>query len=117
MIQDPRRPQLMQVQFPPAPNTSLKDDLQSVIRRLVQGGILMDEALREFKRRFILHVLVENNGNQSKAAVQLGMHRNTLSRTIRELGIDARDVRDCTKKPSHRELPERPYAVRSGEEQ
>ena len=63
------------------------------------GGILYSEAVREFKKRFILTVLEENNGNQCKAARELGMHRNTLSRTIDELKIDVRAVRDGKRPP------------------
>ena len=46
------------------------------------GGITYTEAVREFKRRFLLEVLAHHKGNQCKAAKELGMHRNTLSRTI-----------------------------------
>ena len=46
-----------------------------------------------FKKRFILTVLQDSKGNQCKAARQLGMHRNTLSRTISELKLDAKGVR------------------------
>ena len=38
-------------------------------------------------------VLEQNKGNQCKAAKQLGMHRNTLSRTITELELDIRPLR------------------------
>jgi len=51
------------------------------------GGILYSEATREFKRRYILHVLNANKGNQCAAARELGMHRNTMSRTISELKL------------------------------
>jgi hypothetical protein len=57
------------------------------------GGITYAEAVREFKKRFILHVLAQHRGNQCKAANELGMHRNTLSRTMEELGIDPAQVR------------------------
>ena len=62
--------------------------------------ILYSEAVREFKKRFILAVLQENKGNQCRAARELGMHRNTLSRTLAELDIDLRLLRDGTKRPS-----------------
>ncbi|MGB8771964.1 MAG: helix-turn-helix domain-containing protein [Candidatus Korobacteraceae bacterium] len=38
-------------------------------------------------------------GNQCKAARQLGMHRNTLSRTIAELKLDAKGLRGGTRRP------------------
>jgi Fis family transcriptional regulator, factor for inversion stimulation protein len=66
---------------------TMKDQLEQLVRQMYQSGILYSEALREFKKRFILNVLNENRGNQCKAARELGMHRNTLSRTIAELGM------------------------------
>jgi DNA-binding NtrC family response regulator len=66
---------------------------------MCQSGILYSEAVREFRKRFILTVLEQNNGNQCKAARQLGMHRNTLSRTITELDLDVRAVRAGAKRP------------------
>src|SRR5947199_9822691 len=61
---------------------------------MYKSNILYSEAVREFKRRFIATVLEENKGNQCRAARQLGMHRNTLSRTVSELRIDVRQFRD-----------------------
>jgi Fis family transcriptional regulator len=45
---------------------------------------LFDEAVGEFEKRFIKRVLDRTNGNQSRAALVLGIHRNTLSRKIGE---------------------------------
>jgi len=49
---------------------------------MVERGILFDEAVGEFEKRFIKRVLERSNGNQSRAAGVLGIHRNTLSRKI-----------------------------------
>ncbi len=67
--------------------------------QMYKSGILYSEAVREFKKKFILTVLQENKGNQCKAARQLGMHRNTLSRTIGELGLDIKALRSGTRRP------------------
>jgi DNA-binding NtrC family response regulator len=85
----------------------VKDQLEALIMQMYKSGILYSEAVREFKKRFILTVLQENNGNQCKAARQLGMHRNTLSRTITELKLDIRSVRNGSRRPprSARPLP------------
>jgi len=72
---------------------------------MYQSGILYSEAIREFKKRFILTVLQENNGNQCKAAHQLGMHRNTLSRTIAELKVDVRAIRVGARRPPRSAQP------------
>ena len=65
----------------------MKDELERLARLMHSGGITYAEATREFKRRYILHVLNANRGNQCRAARELGMHRNTMSRTISELKI------------------------------
>jgi Fis family transcriptional regulator len=77
----------------------VRDQLAALVTQMYQSGILYSEAVREFKKRFILTVLEQNNGNQCKAARQLGMHRNTLSRTIAELELDVRAVRAGTRRP------------------
>ena len=59
--------------------------------------------MREFRKRSILTVLENNPGNQCKAAKQLGMHRNTLSRTIAELELDVRAVRAGSRRPPRSE--------------
>ena len=77
----------------------MKDQLEALVQQMYKSNILYSEAVREFKRRFIATVLEENKGNQCRAARQLGMHRNTLSRTISELRIDVRQFRDGGKRP------------------
>ena len=67
------------------------------------SGITYAEAVREFKKRYILQVLAQHKGNQCKASVELGMHRNTLSRTIEELGLDPAQIRTGLKRPSRSE--------------
>jgi Fis family transcriptional regulator, factor for inversion stimulation protein len=77
----------------------VKDQLETLVLQMYKSNILYSEAVREFKKRFILTVLQENKGNQCRAARALGMHRNTLSRTISELKIDVRQLRDGGRRP------------------
>jgi Fis family transcriptional regulator len=77
----------------------VRDQLEALVMQMYKSNILYSEAVREFKKRFILTVLQENKGNQCRAAKQLAMHRNTLSRTISELKIDIRQLRDGGKRP------------------
>ncbi len=60
----------------------MRDQLESLIGQMVERGILFDEAVGEFEKKFIKRVLDRANGNQSRAARVLGIHRNTLSRKI-----------------------------------
>ena len=77
----------------------MKDQLEALVAQMYSSGILYSEAVREFKKRFLMTVLQENRGNQCKAARELGMHRNTLSRTIAELKLDVREFRDGARRP------------------
>jgi len=68
----------------------VKDQLESLIGQMVERGILLDEAVTEFEKKFIRKALDRTNGNQSRAARVLGIHRNTLSRKVDEYKLDAR---------------------------
>ena len=57
---------------------------------MVEKGIRFADASREFERRFISRVLADNDGNLSKAADVLGIHRNTLSRKMTQHRIKRR---------------------------
>ena len=83
----------------------MKDKLETLVHQMYESGILYSEAVREFKKRFLLTVLQENQGNQCRAARQLGMHRNTLSRTISELKLDIRAVRNGARRPPRSARP------------
>jgi DNA-binding NtrC family response regulator len=62
----------------------VNEKLERLIEEMVARGIRFGDASREFERRFIARVLAESDGNLSKAADVLGMHRNTLSRKMVE---------------------------------
>jgi DNA-binding NtrC family response regulator len=81
----------------------VKRELDNLITQMHAGGITYDEAVREFKRRFILEVLSSHRGNQCKAAKELGVHRNTLSRILAELKIDPGQVRTAQRRPPQRD--------------
>lgn len=65
----------------------MKEALEALVTEMIEKGILFDEARTEFERRFIKQILDRHDGNQSKAALALGMHRNTLSRKMAELQL------------------------------
>ncbi|MGA9527818.1 MAG: helix-turn-helix domain-containing protein [Terriglobales bacterium] len=83
----------------------MRDQLEALILQMYKSNILYSEAVREFKKRFIVTVLEENRGNQCKTARELGMHRNTLSRTMDELKIDVRPLRSEAKRPPRSARP------------
>jgi DNA-binding protein Fis len=61
--------------------------LDELVIKMVEKGIRYEDALREFDRRFIVEVVDKSDGNLCKAADTLGVHRNTLSRKIKDLKI------------------------------
>lgn len=90
----------------------MKRELDGLITQMHSAGVSYTEAVRQFKRRFILEVLSRHKGNQCKAAEELGMHRNTLSRTLAELDMDTTKIRNGMRRPPMSERP-RPLAVAS----
>jgi DNA-binding protein Fis len=66
----------------------VRDQLESLVGMMVERGIYLEEAVTEFEKKFIKRVLEHQNGNQSRAAKVLGIHRNTLSRKVDEYKLD-----------------------------
>ncbi len=83
----------------------MKRELESLVTQMHSSGMRYEEAVREFKRQYLREVLVANRGNQCKAAEELGMHRNTLSRAMAELNLDLAEVRAGLKRPPRSERP------------
>jgi Fis family transcriptional regulator, factor for inversion stimulation protein len=70
----------------------LKRELDGLITQMHSAGIPYTEAIR-------------HKGNQCKAAEELGMHRNTLSRTLAELDMDTAQIRHGMRRPPSSERP------------
>ncbi len=77
----------------------MKRELHNLVTQMHSAGVSYNEALRQFKRRYILEVLAHHKGNQCKAAEELGMHRNTLSRTLAELDMNTAQIRQGMRRP------------------
>jgi DNA-binding NtrC family response regulator len=60
------------------------EQLENLVLHMFRSGSSYSEAVREFH----IVVLRELKGNQVRAARHLGMHRNTLRRTLQAFGID-----------------------------
>lgn len=91
----------------------MRRELDMLVEQMHATGISYDEGVREFKRRFLLNVLARNRGNQCKSAVELGMHRNTLSRTLAELDLDTAQIRSGMKRPPRSERLSRVQSISS----
>ena len=77
----------------------MKEQLAVLGQQIHGSGTRYEDAVREFKKQFVLTVLADSRGNQCRAARQLDMHRNTLSRILAELQIDVRQVRVASRRP------------------
>ena len=63
----------------------MKDQLDALINQMLEHGVHYEDAVSEFQKRFLKKVLEKHNGNKSKAAQILGLHRNTVSRIMGEI--------------------------------
>ena len=63
---------------------AMKEQLERLVDEMVTKGVRYEDAHREFEKKFILKVVNRHHNNLSKAADELGIHRNTLSKRIVE---------------------------------
>ena len=64
--------------------------LEQLVDEMVARGVHYEDAQREFEKRFVTRVITECEGNLTKAADALGVHRNTLARKMATLKIKTR---------------------------
>ena len=84
---------------------NLNGRLTQIIDELVRRGVPLDQARREFEKQFIVATLRENEGNLSRSALSLGVHRNTLRNKVSDLGIAKREFFSASarrRRPSER---------------
>ncbi|MBE3072009.1 MAG: histidine kinase [Acidobacteria bacterium] len=62
----------------------MREQMERLIRDMVDRGILFEDALRAFEKSFVTEVLSRSDGSLTGAARTLGIHRNTLSRKMAE---------------------------------
>ena len=60
----------------------MKSRLEALATEMADRGILFEDAVAEFEKYYILSVLKRTKGNLSKAAEELHIHRNTLSKRV-----------------------------------
>ena len=64
--------------------------LDDLVGEMVARGVHYEDAQKEFEKRFVTCTIAKCDGNLTKAADVLGMHRNTLTRKMKELKVKAR---------------------------
>jgi two-component system nitrogen regulation response regulator GlnG len=76
-----------------SPALSWEQALEAEAQKLLSGGQpeVWDALTRRFESRLIRTALVATHGRRMEAAQRLGIGRNTITRKIQELGLDAPD--------------------------
>jgi DNA-binding protein Fis len=65
----------------------LKKRLEELVEEMVSKGIQLPEAHDQLEKLFLLQVMRAAEGNQSRAAARLEVHRNTLRRKLNAHGL------------------------------
>jgi DNA-binding NtrC family response regulator len=60
----------------------MRNRLGNLIDEMLDGHILLGEAITEFEKLYIEKALDRNGDHLSNTADQLGIHRNTLSKRV-----------------------------------
>ena len=60
----------------------IRPRLEAVIEDMLDGHILLDEALQEFEKLYIQKAFARNRKRISHTAEALGIHRNTISKRV-----------------------------------
>lgn len=61
-----------------------KERLDLLCLEMIDKGILYSEAVEQFERCFISEMMRRNGGNLIRTAARLGIHRNTLSKKVKQ---------------------------------
>ena len=56
--------------------------MESLICEMLDGRILLDEAITEFEKIYIQKALERNSDHLCNTAIALGIHRNTLAKRV-----------------------------------
>ena len=65
----------------------MRDQLESLVRQMLDRGVRYDDARKEFEKVFITRALERSSGSVGDAAELLGLHRNTVPRKMAEYKI------------------------------
>ena len=60
----------------------MRHRLELLVDEMLDGRILLDEAVVEFERLYIEKALLRHKNHLSNTASALGIHRNTLSKRV-----------------------------------
>ena len=70
---------------------NLNGQLSQIVGELARSGVTLEQARKEFEKQYIVATLRDHQGNFSRSAEKLGVHRNTLRNKVSNLGIEGHD--------------------------
>ncbi len=68
----------------------IRPRLEALIEDMLDGHILLDEALDEFEKLYIEKAYTRNKKRISHTAAALGIHRNTISKRVNSYRAEER---------------------------
>ena len=80
--------------------------LESLIDEMLEGHILLDEALCEFEKLYIKKAMARHKQHISNTAAILGIHRNTLAKRVATYQ-NQESPQKGKKSPNHKKLAHR----------
>lgn len=60
----------------------IRSQMESLVEKMLDGQILLSEAITEFEKLYIQKALSRNSDHISQTAETLGIHRNTLAKRV-----------------------------------
>ena len=60
----------------------MRDQMENLVEEMLDGQILLNEAMCEFEKLYIQKALERCDAHLSNTANALGIHRNTLSKRV-----------------------------------
>jgi DNA-binding NtrC family response regulator len=80
----------------------MRERLEALIDEMLDGRIMLDEAMSEFEKLYIQKALLRHKDHLSRTAGVLGIHRNTLSKRAAAYRAQERASRPAKKRPSRK---------------
>ena len=77
----------------------LREKIESLVEQMLDGRIILDEALAEFEKIYIQKALERHNHHLTNTAAALGIHRNTISKRLAQY-----ETKTKTRKPARPKL-------------
>jgi len=76
--------------------------LEALIDEMLDGQIMLDEAVAEFEKLYIQKALARHKEHLSRTAHILGIHRNTLSKRVADYRSQERPVPAAKKRVNNK---------------